>query len=58
MGYLQVKQMEELRGSIPPDHASIYVCKNSLMKIAADQVDGWSSLRPIAKVPIRDKTHE
>ena len=54
----QVKQMEELRGAIPHEHASIYVCKNSLLKIAADQVDGWSSLRPVAKVSNQDEMHD
>lgn len=45
--------MEELRQSFPAEHTTVYVCKNSLMKIAADQIDGWSTLRSISKVILR-----
>ena len=47
---MQVRQMEELRQSLPAEHASVYVCKNTLLKVAIKQLGGWKTLRKIAKV--------
>ena len=46
---LTVKQMQQFRRSLPADGATLVVCKNTLMKIAADRVGGWDELKPTAK---------
>jgi large subunit ribosomal protein L10 len=46
---LTVKQMQEFRASLPQEGAKLLVCKNSLLKRAADEVEGWSDLKTAAK---------
>lgn len=46
---LTVKQMQQFRRSLPVEGATLMVCKNTLMKCAADQVEGWENLKPAAK---------
>lgn len=46
---LQVKEMQDFRLALPAD-AKIVVCKNTLMKIAADKVEGWSDLKQASQV--------
>ena len=46
---LTVKQMQEFRKSLPKDGAKLLVCKNTLMRLAADRVEGWTELKPAAK---------
>lgn len=46
---LTVKQMQQFRRSLPAEGATLMVCKNTLMKNAADQVEGWENLKPAAK---------
>lgn len=46
---LQVKEMQVFRLSLPED-AKIVICKNTLMRIAADRVDGWSDLKEATNV--------
>jgi len=41
---ISVKDMQEFRHSLPAD-TKVVVCKNTLMRIAADKVDGWSDLK-------------
>lgn len=45
---LTVKQMQDFRKSLPKE-AKMVVCKNTLLKIAADSVGGWEELKPAAK---------
>ena len=45
---LTVKQMQDFRRSLPAD-AKLVVCKNTLMRVAIDQVPGWAELKPAAK---------
>lgn len=47
---LQVKQIQEFKRSLPKE-TKLIVCKNTLMKRAADSVEGWSELKGAAKVP-------
>lgn len=56
---LTVKQMQELRRVLPKE-STLLVCKNTLVKRAADAVEGWGELKPAAKgdnawlfVPVR-----
>jgi large subunit ribosomal protein L10 len=46
---LSVKQMQEFRASLPQDGAKLLVCKNTLLRRAADEVEGWSDLKSAAK---------
>ncbi|KAI8112716.1 hypothetical protein M9434_004036 [Picochlorum sp. BPE23] len=46
---LTVKQMQQFRRSLPAEGATLLVCKNTLIKLAADQVEGWEELKPAAK---------
>lgn len=46
---LSVKKMQELRSCLPKDGAKLLVCKNTLLKRAADEVEGWGDLKPVAK---------
>ena len=46
---LTVKQMQELRALLPKDGAKLLVCKNTLLKRAADEVEGWTELKTAAK---------
>ena len=41
--------MQEFRHSLPAD-TKVVVCKNTLMRIAADKVDGWSDLKKATNV--------
>lgn len=41
--------MQDFRLALPAD-AKIVVCKNTLMKIAADKVEGWSDLKQASQV--------
>lgn len=45
---LTVKQMQDFRRSLP-EGAKLIVCKNTLLKRAADSVEGWSELKTAAK---------
>ncbi len=45
---LQVKQMTQFRQTLPAG-ATTYVCKNTLLKVAAEK-QGWQNLIPSAKV--------
>ena len=38
---MTVKQMQEFRKSLPKEGATLLVCKNTLLRLAADKVDGW-----------------
>jgi len=42
---LTVKQVQSFRKQLPKE-SSLLVCKNTLMKMAVDKVDGWSELKP------------
>ena len=46
---MTVKQMQEFRRSLPKEGATLLVCKNTLLRLAADKVDGWEELKPSAK---------
>lgn len=46
---LTVKQMMQFRRALPTEGATLMVCKNTLLKNAADQVGGWEDLKPAAK---------
>jgi len=46
---LSVKQMQEFRSLLPQEGAKLLVCKNSLLKRAADEVEGWTDLKSAAK---------
>lgn len=46
---LTVKQMQEFRSSLPKEGATFLVCKNTLLKRAADEVEGWENLKGAAK---------
>lgn len=46
---LTVKQMQQFRRSLPTEGATLMVCKNTLVKNAADKVEGWEGLKPAAK---------
>lgn len=46
---LTVKQMQELRASLPKEGAKLMVCKNTLLRRAADEVEGWADLKTAAK---------
>lgn len=46
---LSVKQMQEFRKTLPKEGATLVVCKNTLLKLAADKVEGWGDLKPAAK---------
>ena len=46
---LSVKQMQQLRSALPKEGARLLVCKNTLLKLAADKVGGWEELKPSAK---------
>lgn len=41
---VQVKNFEAFRRSLPAD-ARLYVAKNTLLRLAADRVEGWSELK-------------
>lgn len=41
--------MQDFRLSLPED-AKVVVCKNTLMRIAADRVEGWSDLKEATNV--------
>jgi len=45
---LSVKTMTDFRRSLP-EGTKTYVCKNTLLKVAADKVPGWTSLKESAK---------
>lgn len=51
---LQVKDVDSLRQALPEGSAFV-VCKNTLMRIAADQAGaaGWDVLKPAAEVSTR-----
>lgn len=42
--------MEDFRGVMRENESSVYMCKNSLMVKACEQVEGWEGLKEIAKV--------
>lgn len=46
--FIQVKQMTEFRQMLPTG-AVTYVCKNTLLRVAAEK-QGWQSLIPSTKV--------
>lgn len=46
---MQVKQIQDFKRTLPGE-TKMVVCKNTLMKRAADAVEGWSELKPAAKV--------
>lgn len=46
---LTVKQIQEFRAALPKDGAKLLVCKNTLLRRAADEVEGWSELKGAAK---------
>lgn len=46
---LTVKQMQQFRRSLPSEGATLMVCKNTLLKNAADKVAGWDDLKTSAK---------
>lgn len=46
---LTVKQIQGLRSVLPKDGAKLLVCKNTLLRRAADQVEGWAELKSSAK---------
>lgn len=46
---LTVKQMQQFRRSLPAEGATLMVCKNTLLKNAAGQVEGWEDLKLSAK---------
>lgn len=39
----QVATVQRFRKSLPED-ASVVVCKNTLMRVASNEVEGWSAL--------------
>jgi len=41
--------MQDFRAALPQEGAKLLVCKNSLLKRAADEVEGWSELKSAAK---------
>eukprot|EP00210_Caulerpa_lentillifera_P008333 g7949.t1 len=41
--------MESFRNSIPQDQASVFICKNSLMRVAARKANGWKELAKLPK---------
>jgi hypothetical protein len=45
---LTVKQLQDFRRSLP-EQSKMLVCKNTLMRVACDKVDGWSELKPATK---------
>jgi large subunit ribosomal protein L10 len=45
---LTVKQIQDFRRSLPGD-SKLVVCKNTLLKRAADTVNGWEDLKTAAK---------
>ncbi|PSC71630.1 50S ribosomal L10 [Micractinium conductrix] len=45
---LTVKQIQDFRRSLPAD-TKLLVCKNTLMRVAADKVGGWEELMPATK---------
>lgn len=45
---LTVKQLQEFRRSLPAE-SKVLVCKNTLMRVACDKVEGWSELKPATK---------
>ena len=49
--FLQVKTMTDFRRSLP-EGTKTYVCKNTLLKVAADKVPGWTSLKESAQVQL------
>jgi large subunit ribosomal protein L10 len=46
---LTVKQMQPLRKALPTEGAKLLVCKNSLLKRAAEEIPGWEELKGAAK---------
>ena len=46
---LTVKQMQDFRASLPKEGAKLLVCKNTLLRRAADEVEGWTDLKTAAK---------
>ena len=46
---LSVKQIQQFRRALPKEGAKLLVCKNTLLKLAADKVEGWEELKPAAK---------
>ncbi|EFN58789.1 hypothetical protein CHLNCDRAFT_48119 [Chlorella variabilis] len=42
---LTVKQLQDFRRSLPAS-SKMLVCKNTLMRVACDKVEGWSELKP------------
>ena len=47
---IQVKNFEAFRRSLPAD-ARLYVAKNTLLRLAADRVEGWSELKQARACP-------
>ncbi|GAB4820656.1 hypothetical protein N2152v2_007702 [Parachlorella kessleri] len=45
---LSVKQIQDFKRSLPKE-TKLIVCKNTLLKRAADEVEGWQDLKPAAK---------
>lgn len=45
---LNVKTMTDFRRSLP-EGTKTYVCKNTLLKVAADKVQGWEAIKESAK---------
>lgn len=45
---LTVKQIQEFRRSLPAD-SKMLVCKNTLMRVAVDKVEGWDELKLATK---------
>jgi large subunit ribosomal protein L10 len=46
---LNVKQVQTFRRMLPKE-SKLVVCKNTLLKRAADEVEGWGELKTVAKV--------
>ncbi|GMH42615.1 hypothetical protein BSKO_10534 [Bryopsis sp. KO-2023] len=46
---LSVNQIEKLRTVVREGNGSMYMCKNSLMNLAAERVEGWSNLKEITR---------
>lgn len=45
---LTVKQLQDFRRALPAQ-SKMLVCKNTLMRVACDKVEGWSELKPATK---------
>ena len=45
--------MTDFRRSLP-EGTKTYVCKNTLLKVAADKVPGWEAIKDSAKVHAKE----